>query len=209
MIPDNELSLRPMSATFQYPDGIVLGKITEDYEMGGVALQDPSQGLLVKPWYGYWDEADNTAYLRPDLIGEKIPIFTEANVFEFGFTFDQSMRWIAGTFTTDGIFRLRWYDTSVGNYVVTEYTGWTSFRLCHDDKRFVPVQIGKSDVLLTYIRNNNLYIRNQRERYEIEHLLQADLPNNLRITNFGMNQRLRVQWRMRYRRPGELLPWLL
>lgn len=209
MIPDNELSMRAMPASFQYPDGIVLNKLTEDYEMGGIALQNPTQGLRVQPWFTYWDENDSTVYTKPGIVGEPIPLFTEADVFELGFTFDQSMRWVSGTFTTDGKFRLRWYDTAVGGYVTTVMEGLTAFRLCHDDKRAIPIQVGHTDVLLTYIKDNNLYIRNQRERFIIEHLLQADLPNNLRITNFGMNDRWRVQWRLRYRRPGELLPWLL
>lgn len=209
MLPDNELSTRTFAGSFKYPDGIVLNKLTEDYEMGGVALQDPSQGLQFQPWFAYWDAADNTVYTKPGIIGAPIALFTEAEVFELGFTFDQNMRWVGATFTNDGTFRLRWYDTSVGNYVITTLTGLTSFRVSHDDKRMIPVQIGITDVLLTYIKDNNLYVRNQRERFTVEHLLASDLPDNLRITNFGMNEILRMQWRMRYRRPGELLPWLI
>lgn len=209
MLPLNSLSSVPMPSTFMYPDGIVLGKITEDYEMGGIALQDTSRGLQYQPWYGFWDEDDNTAYLVPNFISAPIPIFTQADVFEFGFTFDQNMRWCAGVFLTDGTFQLRWFDSSVGNYVITNFTGLTSFRLTLDDKRERQINIGATDILFTYIRNNNLYVREQRDRYTVEYLLQSDLPNNLRITNFGMNERYRVQWRMRYRRPGELLPWLL
>lgn len=209
MIPDNELSLKTVAGRFQYPDGIVLGKLTEDYEMGGVALQDPYQGLQVQPWYCYWDDTDNTVYVKPGIVGDPIPLFQETDVFELAFTFDQNMRWVVATFTLDGTFRMRWFDSSVGQYVVTTLMGLTSFRLCNDDKRYIPTQIGVSDVLLTYIENDNLYVRNQRDRFSVPHLLQPDLPKNLRITNFGMNERWRVQWRMRYRRPGELLPWLL
>ena len=208
MLPDNVLSTREMPSTFLYPDGIVNNKLTEDYEMGGVALQNPSQGLRVKPWYGFWETTDNTVYLKPDITGTPVAIFEEADVFELAFSFDQNMRWVAGTFTTDGTFRLRWYDSSVANYVITVVNGLTSFRLCHDDTRAASVSLGFSDVLLTYIRNNNLYVRIQRERYGGEHLLQSNLPDNLRITNFGMSERQRVQWRLRYRRPKELLPWL-
>ena len=209
MLPLNSLSSVQMPSAFLYPDGIALNKITEDYEMGGIALQNPSRGLQYQPWFGFWDELDNTAYLVPNLVTEPIPIFTAPDVFEFCFTFDQNMRWCAGTLLNDGTFHLRWYDAAAGGYVVTPFPGITSFHLSLDDKRDKQIQIGVTDILFTYIRNNNLYVRNQRDRFSIEYLLQAGLPSNLKITNFGMGEKYRVQWRMRYRRPGELLPWLL
>lgn len=209
MIPDNVLSTKAIQARFLYPDGIIFNTILEDYEKGGIALQDASKGINYQPWFGWWVPEDETAWLYPNLVNTPVAIFTESNVFEFSFTFDQNMRWVAGVFLNDGTFKLRWYDSMVESYVITEMLGVTAFKLCHDDKRDLSVQGGQSDVLFTYIRNNKLYIRTQRERFAIEHLLQENLPNNLLITNFGMHERLRVQWRMRYRNPGELLPWLI
>ena len=143
-----------------------------------------------------------------ELEGTPVAIFTEANVFEFSFTFDQNMRYVAGTLLTDGVFHLRWYDSNVAAYVITTFNGIKGFKLGLDDKRLEAIQSGNSDVIFTYIRDNKLYFRMQRERYTIERLLQSDLPDNLMIANFGMNERYRLQWRLRYRVPGELLPWL-
>lgn len=209
MLPLNSLSSKTIQSRFLYPSGIIVGKITEDFELGGIALQDPSKGLMYQPWYGYWNEDDSTAYLIPNFVSVPIPIFTETNVFEFSFAFDQNMRWAAFVLLKDGTGKFRWYDSQAGAYVTTIYTGVTGFKLSLDDKRAIQITLGLSDLLLTYIKDNKLYVRSQRDRFGVEYLLQSDLPNNLLITNFGMNERLRMQWRIRYRRPGELLSWLL
>ncbi len=208
MLPDNVLSSKVLQAKYIYPDGILFNRPYQDYELGGIALQDTSRGLMYQTWLGEWDKNTGQFFLYPNLVSAPINVFNQADVFELSFAFDQNMRWVAGTLATDGVFRLRWYDSAVGGYVISTYPGITAFKLSMDDKRDFVVQSGKSDVLLTYIQDNKLYVRVQRERFLIPHLLQADLPNNLIITNFGMHERLRMQWRLRYRRPGELLPWL-
>ena len=209
MIPDNELSVKPVRAPFLYPDRFQLASLTEDYEMGGIALQDPSKGLQYQSWFCYW-RSDNAVCLKPGIDGDDIVLFFEENLFELSFTFDQNMRWACATQRTDGTFRWRWYDSAVEAYVITEIPeGVTAFHCTHDDKRDDLVQLGKSDMLVSYIKDLNLYVRNQRERFQIEHLLAENLPNNLLISNFGMNERCRVQWRIRYRRPWEVQPWLL
>lgn len=209
MIPDNVLSTKPVRASLLYPDRFQLASLTEDYEMGGIAIQDPSEGLQYQPWFGYWRE-DNAVCLKPGIDGEDIVLFYEPDLFEMSFTFDQNMRWACATQRTDGSFRWRWYDSAVEDYVITEVPeGVTAFHCTHDDKREILVQTGRSDVLVSYIKDRNLYVRNQRDRYIIEHLLAETLPENLRITNFGMTERYRVQWRIRYRRPWEVQPWLL
>lgn len=209
MMPDNELSSKPVRASILYPNRFLLASLTEDYEMGGLDIQDPSKGVNFQPWFGYWRAEDNAICVRPAIDGEDIVLFYEENIFEFSFAFDQNMRWCAATQRTDGSFRFRWYDSLVEQYVITEVTGIEGFKVTQDDKRDVLVQIGRSDVLLTYIKNRKLYVRNQRERFQTEHLLAEGLPKNIRITNFGMNERYRMQWRIRYRRPWELMPWLL
>jgi hypothetical protein len=209
MLPDNELSQKVIRSSLLYPDRFLYASLTEDYEYGGLAIQDPSEGLLYQPWFGYWRKDDNAICIRPLASSEDVVLFYEEDVFEFSFTFDQNMRWCSAVQKTDGSLTLRWFDSAVGDYVVTPYEGIEGFKLCLDDKREDAVRTGVSDMLFTYIKNNKLYVRNQRERFLVEHLLQEDLPNNLRITNFGMSERLRVMWRLRYRRPWELMPWLV
>lgn len=207
MLPDNSLSQKVIAGKYLYPDGVISRNLTEDYEMGGIALQDTSRGLQYQTWFGHWDKTTEVVTLTPSDTAVPIPIFTESDVFEFSFSFDQNMRWVAGTFINDGTFHLQWYDPVAAAYVTTPFTGFTAFKLALDDKREIQINRGASDVLLSYIRNNNLYVRVQRERYQIEHLLQSDLPQGLRITNFGMTEISRMKWRLQQRRPGEKLPW--
>lgn len=209
MLPENKLSARAVNSRYLYPDGIVFDNLVEDFEMGGIAIQDPSKGLQYQPWRGYWDSADNTVYLRPNITGDPVALFTETDVIEFSFTFDQNMRYVTALFKTNGDCKFTWFNSVVGDYVTDTYTGLTAFKLSLDDKREEAVQSGVSDVLFTYIKDDNLYVRAQRDRYLIEYLLAEDLPKNLLISNFGMGNKYRMQWRLRYRILGELLPWLL
>lgn len=196
MLPDNVLSTEVVQGIYLFPDNIV-GTPLEDYELGGVAIQDPSQGLQVQPWYGYWSALDNTAYLRANFTGSPIALFTESDVVEFSFTFDQSMRWVAATLSSTGVLKFRWFDASVPGYVMTTYSNVFSMKLCLDDKRRAQLAADKSDILLTYITTSQeLYFRAQRERYLVAHLLSSTIQPNVSITNFGMCKNYRVQWRL-------------
>jgi hypothetical protein len=66
-----------------------------------------------------------------------------------------------------------------------------------DDNRPLPLTLGISDVILTYIRDGALYVRVQRERFLTERLIAADIQGSTRIWHFGMNNKLRLQWELR------------
>lgn len=208
MLPDNSLSSKLVRAPFQYPDRVVRTSLLEDYEMGGIALSDPSQGHEYQAWRCHW-RYDWAVVLKALKTGQESVMFYSPDVFELAFTFDQNMRWACATQSRTGQFQFRWYDTAVGTYVTTELEGVTAFHCTLDDKRPVPVQLGNSDTILTYLKGSSLYFRAQRERFSVEHQLADDLPLDLVLTNFGMNDRLRLQWRFRYRVPSEKQPWLL
>ena len=169
----------------------------EDYEYGGIAIQDPSLGLQYQVWTGYWNPADSTAYLQPeDTALAPIPIFTESDVVEFCFTFDQNMRWVAATRKADNTVQFRWYDSQVEAYVTSHFSGITSVRLCHDDKRAAQVNSGVTDVILTYSRAGAVYWRIQRDRFLIEYSKSLPISGNFRISHFGMSKGNRLQWRI-------------
>lgn len=194
-LPDNTISTEVVKGRFLYPDNIV-PQWFEDYEMGGIALQDPSQGLEYQPWYGSWNAETGDISLRPNIIGAPIVILNEPDVVDFTFTFDQNMRWSVAILTSTGVVRFHWYDSLVAAYVVTTYPGMRSVKLCLDDKRAIQVLSDRSDILLSYVSDADiLYVRTQRERYLIEYSLSPDIPSNVVITNFGMTDIKRVQWR--------------
>ena len=202
MIPDNPnlYNDAKLSSRFQFPDS-VSGSELEDWERGGLAIQDPSKGLNYQNWYGYWNPTDTTAYLVPDSTGIPQAIFVESNVVEFSFTFDQNMRWVSATRSASDALSFRWYDTALEAYTTTSYAEIASVRVTHDDKRDLQITQGVSDVILTYIRAGLVRWRVQRDRYLTEYSYsELPVPNNHRITNFGMNAKNRLQWRIGPRR---------
>lgn len=209
MLPLESLSSIPVRASFTYPYDVVRASLLEDYELGGIALSDPSQGHQVQAWYARVDQATGNIYIRYLPGGPEILIYNQSDVFEFSFAFDQNMRWMTVCTLEDGETRLRWYDPTVPGYATLVLTGINSCRMVLDDTRELQIQSGTTDVILTYIRtaDNKLCFRAQRDRFLEEYEL-ADVGNNLRITNFGMGRRLRVQWRLAARTFAERLPWL-
>lgn len=203
MMPDNVLSTETIQGRFIPPDDIITDELT-DYEMGGIAIQDPSQGLMVQPWIGFWKPEDSTVYIRPVESPTNIALFVEPNVIEFSFTFDQNMRWVTATRTADKKVKLRWFDATVAAYVISEFTNIDTFKLCLDDKREIQTQAGVSDVIFTYIKANSLYWRVQRDRYMTEYYGINAIPGNVRITNFGMASNWRLQWRYQFRSTLEI-----
>lgn len=194
-------SNRFLVSTFQPPDNRSSSNELEDWEYGGIALQDPSEGLQYQIWKGYWNSADSTAYLQPeDSSVPPIPIFVESDVVEFTFTFDQNMRWAAAIRKDDKTVKFRWYNSVIENYTTTTYSGIVSVRLCHDDKRAVEIFSGTSDMILTYSKTGAIYWRIQRDRFITEYSHSLAISDQHRITHFGMNKLNRLQWRIGLRR---------
>lgn len=184
MIP--VLSSEPQVYALLDPAASPLDPLT-DYEMGGVALNDPSQGLYVKQWVCRY--ADGSVRLSAHGVQEA-PLFSMPNVTEVSLAFDQNMRPFVA-YVTNGEAWFYWYDTQIGQAVHTQLpSGSTSPRCCLDDHR--ALQLGNSDIILAYIRNGNLYCRVQRDRYGIEYLLVSDAED--RLFNVGMQKNLRLQF---------------
>lgn len=202
MIPDNPNLLdigpaeRHLIGPFLFPDNLSPGSPLESYEMGGIAIQDPSQGLQVQPWYGYWDPEDETVYLCPNITGTPIALFTESDVVAFGFTFDQNMRWSTITLSSEGHLKHKWYDAAVANYVTSDYPDVSSAAVSLDDKRDLQIQAGVSDIILTYVDLvGGIHWRIQRDRFLALYTHTKTVPIDYRISHFGMNERNRLQWR--------------
>ena len=195
------LSIPPIIGVILAPDNMPKRPLV-DYELGGVALQDISQGLRVQQWRAWFDRARGAVFVEAPLVLET-KIFEQVDIEWLSFCFDQNMRWTACYTLSRGVSYLRWYDSKVADYVITELqTGVITPFLALDDKR--PLQSTASDMLLTYLRKQpppstkqNLYLRGQRERFATEHLLHKDVPADWTIRNFGMSRKLRMQWEIR------------
>lgn len=168
---------------------------TIDYEMGGVGLQDPSQGLLYQQWRAWYEREEMAVYVEsPNTTPTKI--FEQDRLTWLSFCFDQNMRWSAVYTLQDDTSYLRWYDSFAGDYATTPLAaGVITPFLSLDDKR--AVMLPSSDIILAYIQNQNVYVRVQRERFQVAHLWAEDIPKDWVIRNFGMSNKLRLQMEIR------------
>lgn len=187
MFPNNTISAFPIASVLLSPD-ILRTSDTEDFEMGGVALEDASQGSNVYRWRA-WSDNTGAVFLQRDG-GQAINYMTVAGMNELAFAFDQNMRpSFAFRMGTDRI-DLRWFDSTISQYVMT--TGLTTGRnprMSLDDKR--TSQSSNSDIILSYLRGRSLYYRLQRERYTVEYTAANNLLPSTKLRNIGMGTNLR------------------
>jgi len=193
MIPDNVLSSSVVSSPFTGANSLSVTKVI-DYEDGGIALQDPSEGLMYQRWRGRVAMA-GTADSYITLSAPSVPEFvalTLPNLEEMSFAFDQSM-FPAIAYVQDGASYLWWYDGTVpgmatldlGEDVITP-------RITYDDKRIIASQgYLISDLILAYVKNGNLYVRMQRDRFLVEYLMAEGVAPLIKI---GLNRGLRLQF---------------
>lgn len=64
-LPGDSLSAEKHPAPFKYKHGAYGKTLTTDYEMGGVALSDPTEGLLYQLWKCYADREPYTPPVHP------------------------------------------------------------------------------------------------------------------------------------------------
>ena len=183
MIPANRLSTTTLSSDLLPPRDIPYQPLS-NYELGGVALSDPSQGLLLKPWQG--QVIGNDIVLSADAVAPTV-IVSDVGITEMHFTFDQNMRpfvcWVA-----DGQAKFYWFDSTIEDYTTTIMDPAVVTPRCTlDDKRLL--QSGASDIILSYVRANALYFRMQRDRYLVEYPLLADVKGLVQV-GMGRNNRL-------------------
>lgn len=187
MLPNNRLSSTPVRSVFIGADAI---DSTPDisYEDGGIALNDPSQGLLFQVWTAQIRNNGTQITIRADNHPESV-LITGNDIREVSLAFDSNMR-VNLVYLEGDITKLFWFDTSVGQMVTTEFTDLFTPRLSTDDKRIS--QSSNRDIIFAYIKNGDLFFRQQRDRYEIEYLL-AENPKG-KFVKFGMNRQLRLQF---------------
>lgn len=168
---------------------------TIDYELGGIGLQNSSEGLMFQVWR-CWFDRDNSAVMVESPNTPPTKIFDQDKIVWLSFCFDQNMRWCAVYTMSDGLSFLRWYNSLIGGYDITPLaSGVISPFLTLDDKR--PSQTAASDIILAYIQNDTACLRVQRERFNIVHIWQEDIPKDWIIRNFGMSNKLRLQMEIR------------
>lgn len=191
-LPQHTLSNPTVIGYLLFPDNADPSPLM-DYELGGVALNDPSQGLRVKTWYCK-TVIDGVKEITSISIGasDVVPIvfLVGDGITEASFAFDQNMNPVVA-YMQNGQAKFYWFDTAVSGYVTTVLpAGTRSPKCCLDDKR--PSQVAASDILLFYARGTKLYYREQRDRYLVEYeLANVSLGEDVLVA--GMTDKLRIQ----------------
>lgn len=182
-------------AGFLSPDDRIRVDRTIDYELGGIALQNISQGLKYQIWTIEVQGSDVVLYPENDPTNTII-LFTESFISEIALAFDQLMN-VVVTYVASGTAKLRWYNTNVENYVTTTLSGGSrSPVIALDDKRANATSTGNNDILVFYIRGNTVYYVQQRDLYGVERVLYNFTgTSNTYIRRVGMdsNDRMRLE----------------
>lgn len=189
MIPLNQLSTTFINAPYIEKSNNLNAPLI-DYELGGVNVNDASQGLKVKLWTLYM-EGENVM-LSADGV-TPVVLFTRPGISELSLAFDQNMRPFVA-FVQYFNAKYWWFDTTVATMVFTDLVGAVSPRCTLDDKRLIAQNT--SDIILAYVKANNLYMRYQRDRYRIEYLLRSEVNATLVTIGMATNNRLRFKLRL-------------
>lgn len=189
-LPQNVLSTTPVPAQFRYPRNVPRAALV-DYEYGGVALQDPSQGLRYQVWKCEYIE-EQVVLSAPEVTAA--PLITVPNIVELSFTFDQNMNPFVAYELANGDAKFYWFDSTIPGFTTTTLPADSASPRCAlDDNRALEIPI--SDILLAYVRAGSLYFRMQRERFLTEHEL-SDSIGGSRLLQIGLNEQLRMQFLM-------------
>lgn len=187
MIPDGALSSEVMAAPWAF--GQPQPRLVESIHVGGVAINDASQGLRVKTWTC---TTNGTDVFIADGVSAPVLLFSSTGITEVSLAFDQNMNPFVAFVDSLGA-RFRWFDSVAADYVITSLpAGSITPRATLDDNR--GSQIASSDVILAYVRSGVLYYRQQRDRFLNEYQLKTGLFGPLRAV--GMNTVLRLQFQV-------------
>ncbi len=190
MLPDNVASTLAVVSNLLHPDSNARSALV-DWEQGGIAINDITQGMQVTTWKCFVAEDSDNVMLQP---GDGEPIFLAqiSGIEELAISFDQNMRPVFAYRTGTNIY-LYWYDADTSAFVTTNFGTGRNPSLTLDDKR--SFNVSNSDVIFGYIRGSGLYYRTQRDRYQIERQLHS-AASDLTLVNVGMNRNLRVQFNL-------------
>lgn len=194
MIPDGRLSAKPVRGGWINP---YTGRLVESQHWGPVALQDPSQGLLVRLWTARVDDKD--VLISAEGVAEVVLYSHSARLTAVSLAFNQNGDPHLTLIDTNGTAWLRWYDPTLPGMAMTALPADHLYPiLTFDDARQFAVD--SSDVILSYVRADVLRYRIQRERFLVEHtppvgeggapLAVAGKP----LLHVSMNAKQRLQW---------------
>lgn len=189
-LPNNgDISNYKVPQLFEGGRGEVIYKFT-DHETGGSALNYSADGLDVMVWSAEISEDKKQVLLTNETNMPAVVVYEGDDITEVSVTFDQLMNPTVAVVDNESVY-LRWYDTSVGQMITTLFAdeGLVSPKVSLDNKH---VSDGSNDIIFAYVKDNRLYYRLQRDRYQTEYKV-SDRPVR-RIQKIGMTVGSRFQF---------------
>lgn len=176
----------PMPGTFMYQVRAERDQLV-DFEQGGIALNDGSQGTNVKLWSGVYAGGDfvlSAAGVAPTII------WSTPGVIRFGFSFDQNMEPVIAWEDAAGA-HVRFFGANHQFDIQDLETGATNVCISADDNR--AFNTTNRNVILGYNVGDSLNARVQFESYATPHVLDGAFPYALTACGPG------TEYRYRYR----------
>ena len=186
MIPEDRRSTVDMPSRFIVPER---KSPYVDYEWGGVALNDPSQGLMVKVWAARYDPRSAALYLSAPGVDQFL-LFGRPGISEIGLAFDQNMNPFV-CFVQNKEPWVWWYDPLVQEQVFTQDLmplDAKNPRCTLDDGR--KFNVSGSDIILAYARDGAIRHRKQRERFATERTFSG---SGTGLWQLGMGSNMRLE----------------
>lgn len=218
MMPPGGLADKAIVSGFSFPVKSPLPEDRlQDWELAGVYLNNPDQGLMVKLWHLVArpdaDPDSDVVHVVVSAPGGVSPgeasreLFSGAGITEVALAFDQNMNPFVA-YMQGGEAKFYWYDGNVPGMVHTSLSAGSYDPRCTLDEKN-DFNVSESDIVLSYLRAGNLCVRYQRERYQIEHVERTGVGANANLVSMARNNTSALQWRLRkYERlddPGALL----
>lgn len=190
MIPGDALTEEALRAAFLVPQNDPAEPLLS-YASGGAGIGDASEGLTYQTWRTAYE--DGVVYAVEEG-GTRHPLFERPGVTELSLCFYQSMAPFVA-FTDGEGSSFWWLNTSTGTHEFFPYLEGPvdGIKCTLDDPR--PLSSSTSDIIVSYVRNRNLYFRQQRDNFGDEKLLAENAGS--RLIHFGANRGLRLQFRLR------------
>ena len=193
-LPEHSLSTVPVIDEYLSPDDRDR-TVFIDYERGGIALYDTTEGILYQNWKMTY--TDGSVYATPDNTGIPVALFAMAGITECSMTFDKNMNPFVAYMIGSASW-IWWYDSEVATQVHTQLpVGAVNPRCSLDDKR--RRESASSDVILAYMMGSSLYTREQRDRFGVtgntmttpdpdEYLMLENIPEEQILYKVGMGE---------------------
>lgn len=191
-LPDNKLSTYEADEEFLPPDDLPYMPLNVS-ELGGVDLQNTSQGLVSNIWTLRYDMF--TRGLILETRGKYYEVIKDIEVPDsIDLAFDQNMNY-AVCWSFGNTIQLRWFNPQVINFVTDTFTGVRDGHLTLDDKRIEFTNT--SDIIFGYIKENgDLCYRQQRDRFTVERVLKQNIPPECTLEKIGMTTGNRLKFKI-------------